>query len=150
MSKTSKPAETIEFSAFDASRAADQVRALAQKGLEQSQEAYARLKSQAEETQKALEATLETARTVGADLSRQSIAALRDNSEATLSHLEALAGARTFAEVFELQSSFLRQRLESAVEQTRQLQALTSRAADDVSRPIKDVFEKAIRDLKVA
>ena len=47
--------ENVEFPSFDASKATDQVRAFAEKGLEQSKEVYAKVKTGAEEAQKALE-----------------------------------------------------------------------------------------------
>jgi phasin len=150
MSKTPKTVENIEFPTFDASKAADQVRAFAEKGIEQSKETYAKLKTGAEDAQKVIESTFETAKTVSSDLSLKAIAALRANSEAGFAHLEALVGAKSLSEVIELQTSFLRQRVESAVEQAKELQAITSKAAEDVSKPIKDAFEKAVKELKVA
>ena len=47
--------ENVEFPSFDASKATDQIRAFAEKGVEQSKEAYAKIKTSTEETQKALE-----------------------------------------------------------------------------------------------
>ncbi|TGP42620.1 phasin, partial [bacterium M00.F.Ca.ET.229.01.1.1] len=49
--KTSETIENIEFPSFDASKATDQIRAFAEKGVEQSKEAYTKLKTGAEETQ---------------------------------------------------------------------------------------------------
>lgn len=141
---------TAEFPSFDASKATDQVRAFAEKGLEQSKETYAKLKSGAEEAQKALESTYETVKTVGNDLSLKTIAALRANSEASFAHLESLVAAKSLSEFIELQTAFLRKRVEMAVEQTREMQAVTSKAAEEVSKPMKDAFEKAFKELKVA
>ena len=152
--KTADVAETtvtnVEFPSFDASKAADQVRAFAEKGIEQSKEAYAKLKNGAEETQKALESTFETVKSVGSDLSLKTIAALRANSEATFAHLEALVGAKSLSEVVELQTAFVRKAVETAVEQAKELQAVSSKAAEDVSKPIKTAFEKSWKELKVA
>jgi phasin len=148
--KTADILENVEFPSFDASKAADQVRAFAEKGIEQSKETYAKLKTGAEEAQKALESTFETVKSVGSDLSLKTIAALRTNTEAGFSHLEALVGAKSLSEVIELQTSFLRKSVETAVEQAKELQAVTSKAAEDVSKPIKTVFEKSFKDLKVA
>jgi phasin len=148
--KTAEIIENVEFPSFDASKAADQVRAFAEKGIEQSKEAYAKLKTNAEETQKALESTYETVKSVGSDLSLKTIAALRANSEASFSHLEALVGAKSLSEVIELQTAFVRKSVETAVEQAKELQAVTSKAAEDVSKPIKTAFEKTWKDLKVA
>jgi phasin len=156
MSKSPKTADVaanvtnVEFPSFDASKTADQVRAFAEKGIEQSKETYAKLKSGAEEAQKALESTFETVKSVGSDLSLKTIAALRTNSEATFAHLEALVGAKTLSEVIELQTAFVRKSVETAVEQTKELQAVSSKAAEEVTKPIKTAFEKSWKDAKVA
>lgn len=135
---------------FDTSKVTDQFRAFTEKSVEQSKEAYEKLKSGAEDAQKALESTYETAKTVGGDLSLKSIAALRANVTAGFDHLEALVGAKSFAEVIELQTAFLRKRVEMAVEQAKDMQATASKAVEDVSKPVKAVFDKAMKELKVA
>lgn len=151
MSKTAgKTSETVEFPTFDAEKATDQFRALAEKGVEQSREAYARLKNGAENAQKAVETSFDRVRAAGNELSLKSIAAARANAEAGFSHLEALVAARSLSEVIELQTSFLRQSVESAVEQARDFQVVSSKVVEDVSKPIKDVFEKAVSELKAA
>ena len=142
--------ETAEFPSFDATKATDQIRAFAEKGVEQSKEAYVKMKNGAEEAQKALEATFETARSVSSDLSLKTIANLRANTEANFSHIEALVGAKSISEVIELQTAFLRQRVETAVEQAKDFQNVASKAAEDVAQPLKGAFEKAFQDLKVA
>lgn len=148
--KTAETIENIEFPTFDASKATDQLRTFAEKGVEQSKEAYAKLKAGAEETQKALESTFETAKSAGSELSLKTISALRANAEANFSHLEALVGVKSLSEFVELQTAFLRKRVEMTVEQTKELQNLTTKAATDVSKPVKDAFEKAFKELKVA
>ena len=140
----------VEFPSFDASKATDQVRAFAEKGIEQSKEVYAKVKTGAEEAQKALESTYATAKSVGSDLSLKTIAALRTNTETGFSHLEALVGAKSLSEVIELQTTFIRKSVELAVEQAKELQTVTTKAAEDVSKPLKAVFEKAVKELKVA
>ena len=142
--------ENVEFPSFDASKATDQIRAFAEKGVEQSKEAYAKLKTGAEETQKVLESTYETAKAVSSDVSLKTIAALRANAEAGFSHLEALVGAKTLSEVVELQTAFLRKRAEMAVEQAKEFQAAATNAAEEVSKPSKSAFEKAMKDVKAA
>ena len=142
--------ENIEFPSFDASKATDQIRAFAEKSVEQSKEAYAKIKSGAESAQKAIESTFETARAAGSEFSLKSIATARANAEAGFSHLEALVGAKSLSEVIELQTAFVRQAFETAVEQAKDFQAASSKAAEEVSRPLKDVFEKSVKELKVA
>ncbi|SIT55988.1 conserved hypothetical protein [Mesorhizobium prunaredense] len=61
-------------------------------------------------------------------MSTKTVAALRANAEADVSHLKALVSAKLPSEVVELQSSFLRKRPEMWVEQGREFQVLISRA----------------------
>jgi phasin len=151
MSKiAAKTSEVSEFPAFDASKAADQIRTFAEKGVEQSKETYAKMKAGAEDAQKALEATFETAKSAGTDLSLKAVAALRANAEADFAHFEALIGVKSVSDLIELQTSYLRRRVELAVEQTRDLQGFTAKAAENVVKPMKDVFEKTFKELKVA
>jgi phasin len=148
--KVGEVADTIEFPSFDATKATDQLRSFAEKGVEQSKEAYTKLKSGAEDAQKALESTFETARSAGSEMSLKTIAALRANAEANFSHLEALVSVKSLSELVELQTAFLRQRVETSVEQAKDFQALAGKAATEVTKPVKDVFEKAMKQLKVA
>ena len=150
MNKAAKPADVMEFPTFDATAATDQFRALAEKGVEQTKEAYSKMKANAEDAQKVLESTFETARSASSDLSLKSIAAMRANSEAAFSHLEALVGVKSVSEFLELQTAYLRKRVEMTVEQAKDMQALSSKAAEEVGKPIKDAFEKAMKELKVA
>ncbi len=148
--KTGETAETVEFPSFDANKATDQFRSFAEKSVEQSKEAYAKLKTGAEEAQKTLESTFETAKAAANEATLKTIAAMRANAEANFAHLEALVGVKSFSEFVELQTAYLRRRVETGVEQVKDFQALANKAATDVSLPVKNAFEKAIRDVKLA
>ena len=151
MAKTAeKTFENIEFPSFDASKATDQIRAFTEKGVEQSKEAYAKLKTGAEETQKALESTFETAKSVSTELSLKTIAAMRANAEAGFSHLEALMAVKSLSEFVELQTSYVRKNVELVVEQAKDMQASASKAAEEVGKPVKAIFEKTMKELKVS
>ena len=146
MAKTEKFADTIEFAAFDPSKATDQLRSFAEKGVEQSKETYAQLKSGAEEAQKTMEATFETAKAATSDLSLKTIAAMRANAEAGFAHLEALVGAKSISEVLELQTAFLRARVEMSVEQTAFAETAVSYSATlDFLRGRIDKVTRALR-----
>ena len=148
--KTTETAETMAFPAFDPGKATDQFHAVAEKGVEQSKEALTKFTAGAEDTQKALKSTFETAQSVGNELSLKMIAALRANAEADFAHLEALANAKSLPDVIELQTTFLRKRFEMGIEQAKEFQALTTKAVTDVSKPFKNAFEKTLKDVKVA
>ncbi|WEX08809.1 phasin [Chelativorans sp. AA-79] len=146
MSKTTnKATESVEFPTFDPSAATEQLRSFAEKSAEQGKETYERMRTGAEDARKAFEASLETVKTVGDEFVLKSIAALRAGTEANLSQVEALVGAKSFSDVVELQSSFLRKQMEFAMDQTREFQALSQKAATELSKPVKDAFEKAAK-----
>ncbi|WP_192255723.1 phasin [Mesorhizobium silamurunense] len=153
MSTAEKAPDTIEGTAlptFDPSKAAAEFRAAAEKGVEQSKEVLARFKAGSEGAQKAIEKSFETAKAVGSEVSLKTIAVLRANTEAALSHLEALIAVKSPSEFVELQTAFIRKQVETAVGQAKELQAVTTKAVEDVSKPIKSAFEKAVKELKVA
>lgn len=149
MAKT-KTAETIEFPAFDASKMTDQFRTFAEKGVEQSKEVYAKLKDGAEEAQKALETSFETAKSAGSEVSLAMISALRTNAEAGFAHIEKLIGAASLAEVIELQTAFVRAQAEKFADQAKDMQTVATKAAEKVSAPVKAAFDKAMKDVKSA
>jgi phasin len=151
MSKTTeKTNELIDNAAFDASKAIEQVSAFAEKGVVQSKEVLAKLKAGSETTQKALESSFQTAKTISNDLSLKTIAALRANADSAFSHFEALIAVKSPSEFAELQTAFVRKQVESAVEQAKDFQAATTKAFEDVSKPMKTAFEKAMKEIKIA
>ncbi len=150
MSKTADTIEITAFPTFDPSKATDQFRAVAEKGVEQSKEALAKFQAGAEDTQKVFKSTFETARSIGNELSMKTIAALRANAEAGFSHLEALVAVKSPSEFMELQTAFLHKQVERTLEQAKEFQAVTTKAAEDASKPIKDLVEKAAKNFKVA
>lgn len=147
MSKTAKSsADVFTFPTFDTAAVADQVREFAEKGVAQSKEAYSRIKDQADAAQQAFETTFDTAHTNATELSRKAIAALRANTEAGFSHLEALAGVKSVGEAFELQAAFLRKQAEVFADQAKEFQAVATKAADELTKPVKAAFEKAVKE----
>lgn len=153
MSKITGKTETIEnveFPTFDPSKATEQVRAVADQGVEQSKEVFSKLSSDAETTQKAFESTFDMAKTTSKEMLLKTIAALEVNAEAGFTHLEALVAVKSPSEFFELQTAFVRKQIENSAEQAKALQALMLRATEDVSKPIKDAFETALKVRKAA
>ncbi|WP_127519938.1 phasin [Mesorhizobium sp. Z1-4] len=145
-----KTAETAEFPTFDPSQATEQFRVFAEQGVEQSKEAYAKVKTGMEDAQKVWESTFETAKTAAGDLSLKSISAMRAGAEANLAHMEALVGVKSLSEVLELQTAFMRKSYEMMVEQAKDMQAAGTKAAESVAKPAKTAFEKAVKEFQVA
>ncbi len=150
MSTAAKSKETLEAAAFDSNKAVDQFRTLTEAGMEQSRQAYEKIRANAEQTQKSLETTFETARKAGNDISAKSLSALRANAELGFTHMESLMKVKSFSELVELQGAFVRQSMELAIEQARDFQTASTKATEEVIKPIKDAFEQSVKELEAA
>lgn len=148
--KTVTSADIFEFPTFDMTKMADGYREMADKSVNQTKEAYAKAKSAAEEATKAMESTLENAQAGTVELSLKAIDAARGNVEHSLSHMEAMLGVKSVAQMIELQTSFFRKQAEMMVDQTKIMQEAAKKVAEDVSKPVKTVAEKTMSEIKVA
>ncbi|ABR59177.1 phasin [Sinorhizobium medicae] len=134
--------------AFDPSNFTDSFREFAEKGAAQSKEAYAKMKTATEEAARTVEATVESAQSGTVELGLKAIDALRANAETSLSHMEALLGVKSFSELVELQTAFIRRQAELAVEQAKTMQEATRKVAENVTKPGKEAAERAMSNLK--
>ncbi|AFL48973.1 phasin [Sinorhizobium fredii] len=135
---------------FDPTKFADGFREFAEKGAAQSKDAYAKMKTAAEEATKTVEATLENAQSGSVELGLKAINALRTNAENSLSHMEALLGVKSLSELLDLQTAFIRKQAEVAVEQAKTMQEATRKVAENVAKPGKDAAEKVVSTFKKA
>jgi phasin len=145
---TKKTDDVFSIASIDPSKISESFRDFAEKGAAQTKEAYAKMKEAAEDATKTVEATLESAQAGSVELGLKAIDALRTNAENSLSHMEALLGVKSVAELFELQTAFLRKQAEVAVEQARTLQETSKKVAEKVSAPGKSAAEKAMKSFK--
>ncbi len=148
MSKTPKATDVFSFSSFDPSKFTENFREFAEKGASQSKDAFAKMKTAADEAARTMEATMQSAQAGSTDVGLKAIEALRTNAENSLSHMEALMGVKSAGEFFELQTAFLRKQTEIAMEQAKSMQAATRNLAESLSKPAKDAAEKAIGSFK--
>jgi phasin len=148
--KTTASAEKFEFPTFDVNKMTDGYREMADKSVNQTKEAYAKVKAVAEDTTKAIETTLETAQAGTVELSLKAIEAARGNAEHSLSHMEAMLGVKSVAQMIELQTGFFRKQAEMMADQAKAMQEAARKVAEDVSKPVKTVTEKAMTEFKAA
>ncbi|MCZ4093149.1 phasin family protein [Sinorhizobium psoraleae] len=102
------------------------------------------------EAQKMVDSIFESATTAGIELTLKAISALQANAEANFSQLQALLEADSPSQVIELQSAFVRRRVDASVEQIRESQALTSKVLVDLSNSFKDFFKQFLAESKAA
>jgi phasin len=144
-----KAVKTEALIPADATEMADQIRNMAENAVEQSRDAYAKMKESIEGAQKTAEVTFEKVQAAQTDFGMKTIAVVRKTTDAGLNHMEALMGVKSIAALVELQTAFVRQQAELVVEQSKLLQEAAQKAATEVAAPAKAAFEKAAKELKI-
>ncbi len=142
--------DIFSFSAFDPAKMTDSLRDFAEKGASQSREAFTKMKTAAEEATKTVEATMQTAQAGTVELGLKAIDAMRTNADLSLSHMEALLGVKSIAELIELQTGFVRKQAETTVEQAKAMQEAARKLAEEVSKPGREAAEKVMTTFKPA
>ncbi|WP_112802694.1 phasin [Rhizobium sp. SYY.PMSO] len=145
---TVKKDDVFSTAAFDPSKFSESFRDFAEKGATQSKEAFAKLKTATEEAGKTVEATVQNAQAGSVEIGLKAIDVLRTNAESSLAHMEALLRVKSVAELFELQTAFIRKQAEVTVEQAKSIQETTKKVAEKLAKPAKDAAEKAMASFK--
>jgi len=128
----------------------DTAREFAEKGISQAREAYARMKTMAEDTTDLVEDTYETARAGAFTLGSKAIDAAKANSDASFAFAKDLFGAKTLSDVIEMQTAFARQQFETATAQFKDFQETAQKVFTETTKPVTAHVEKTFKDVKVA
>jgi phasin len=115
----------------------ESVRALAEKTVNQSREAYERGKEALEESIDALERSFDAAGQGATAFNRKLIDLAQRNLNSVFDLAKSLAGAKNLAEIVDLQSAFIRHQFDVFASQAGEIRALTSKIASDTTEPIK-------------
>jgi phasin len=128
-----------EFEAFKLEATVpESVRALAEKTVTQSREAYERGKEALEEAIDALERSFDAAGQGATAYNRKLIDLAQRNLNSAFDLAKSLAGAKNLAEIVELQSAFIRHQFDVFAGQAAEIRALTTKIAADTAEPIKE------------
>ena len=115
----------------------ESVRALAEKTVMQTREAYEKAKDALEDAVDALERSFDAAGQGAAAFNRKLIDITQRNLNSGFDLAKNLAGAKNLAEIVELQSAFIRQQFDTMASQAGEIRALSTKIAADTSEPIK-------------
>jgi phasin len=153
--KSAKSASASPFADFEAfSMPAMEVptafREVTEKGIEQARDAYAKVKTAAEDATDLMEDTFETSRQGVVEFNHKAVDATKANTDATFSFFKDMMAAKTLAEAIELQSTFARQQFDNLSTQAKDMQEFATKLSTDVTAPVKEAFEKTFKDIKVA
>jgi phasin len=115
-------------------------RELAEKGIAQAKGNYEKLKSTAEQTTDMLEETYATASSGCSAYGLKVIETARANSNAAFDLYGELLGAKTYAEVVEKTTAYMRAQFDTLTAQAKELGECAQKVATDTAEPIKETF----------
>ncbi|MEI8145285.1 MAG: phasin [Alphaproteobacteria bacterium] len=164
---TTTPAQVFPFPAFDFSKlempkfevpkfdmskieVPAAMREATDKAVSQAKEAYAKLKTVAEEATDLVEDTYSTASKGVTEFNLAALEASRSNMNATFDHVRDVFAIKTVAELVELQSAFMRKQFEAVQAQVKDLGGIAQKVATATAEPVKEKFEKTMSSLKAA
>jgi phasin len=136
--------------AFSAARfeVPDAVRSFAEQGLNQTREAYGRMKAAAEEATGAMEESFETTRENMREVQVKALDAAQANAEATFDFARKLLQVNSVAEAMQLHASFARERFEAVMDYSKDMQNTLTKVGSEASKPAKAMFERAVNQAK--
>jgi phasin len=121
------------------------MREAADKAVAQLKDGYAKMKAAAEETTDLVEDTYSTATAGMKDFNLKALEAARINMNAGFDHARDLMGAKSLAEVIELQTAYARKLFETFQAQGKDLSALAQKTATETVEPVKEKVGKALK-----
>ncbi len=113
-------------------------REFAEKGLAQAKENYEKMKSVAEEATDTLEDTYATATKGCSGYGLKLIESARANSNAAFDLLGELMAAKSYSEVVELSTAYMRSQFDTVTAQAKDLAECAQKVATDTAAPIKE------------
>ena len=118
-------------------------REVAEKGVAQAKEHYEKMKSAAEDATEMLEETYATASKGCSDYGLKLIETAKANSNAAFDLFGELLTAKSYAEVVELYTAYVRAQFDTVSAQAKELADHAQKVATETVEPIKDSFTSA-------
>jgi len=123
----------------------EQMRALAEKGVSQARDSYARFKDVAETQNSTIEAVFASASKGASAYSTKLLEIMKTNATANLDFAQELVGAKTPSEVLELWTSHAKKQFEAFTGYSRELAELSQKVASETVEPIKTNASKLFK-----
>ncbi len=145
-----KTTEEFEMTMPEMTQVPAFVQEMAEKGIFQAKDAYEKFRVAAEEATDVLEDSYENARQTTIGINLKAIESAKENSDAAFSFMTRMVGVKSLAEAIELQSGFVSKQVEVFGSQVKDMQELVAGAMTEASDPFREMFEKTLKDIKVA
>ena len=118
-------------------------REVAEKGVAQAKEQYEKMKSAAEDATEMLEETYTTASKGCSDYGLKLVETAKANSNAAFDLFGELLTAKSYAEVVELYTAYVRAQFDTVSAQAKELADHAQKVATETVEPIKESFTSA-------
>ena len=112
-----------------------EMRAFAEKSVEQARQAFEGFISAAQQAMSAFEGQAESARQGARDVTEKAMTFAEQNIASTFEFAQALLRAKDLQDVLKLQADYFRRQMQMFTEQARELGESTSKAARDATAP---------------
>jgi phasin len=120
------------------------VRALAEKTVAQTREAYDRSKDAFDASLTTFERSFDAAGQGAAAFNRKIVDIARRNVDASFDLAKSLAGAKNLTDVVELQAAFWRKQFDALTVQAEEVRALSTKVTADAAEPIKSQIARGV------
>jgi phasin len=143
----SMPANVFDFPKFDMPKfdMPTAFREIAEKGIAMAKESYDKMKSTAEEATDVLEETYSTASKGCSGYGLKLIETGRANTNAAFDLMTEMLTAKSYAEVVELATAYMRKQFDTVTAQAKELVEEAQKVATDTAEPIKESITTAFR-----
>jgi phasin len=123
----------------------EQMRALAEKGVSQARDNYAKFKDVAESHNSAIEAVFASASKGASEYSAKLMEMMKANTTANLDFAQELIGVKTPSEALELWTAHAKKQFETFTAYSKELAELSQKVASETVEPIKTSASKLFK-----
>jgi phasin len=123
----------------------EQMRALAEKGVSQARDNYAKFKDVAESHNSTIEAVFASASKGASEYSAKLMEMMKANTSATLDFAQELIGVKTPSEALELWTAHAKKQFETFTAYSKELAELSQKVAAETAEPIKTSASKLFK-----
>jgi phasin len=123
-------------------------RAITEKAVDQSRQAYDRSKDALDASLATLERTFDAAGQGAVAFNRKILDIAQRNVNSGFDLAKSLAGAKNLAEMAELQTSYWQKLSNTLTSQTEEVRALATKMAADAGQPLKEQLNRGVDELR--
>ena len=123
---------------------------MADESLAKGKEAFEKFQSASEEAKEVFETTFDKTRDGVIELNEKTMSVVETNSKAALDHAKEVMSVKNFADVFELQTAFVKKQMSVFQDQAQAFQEMTTKVTQETTEPYKAAFEKSLNAFKPA